>query len=335
MVARQNSPVLKIGLEDVKGRPILRKTILALCGFALLAMGAWTFLPNPKSQEKISVIWQVDKAGIWESDWIKEVLAGVDYEEIQDGRFSVFKNRSIIIVSADHKSKRKKYFKSLQNKKYTFGVIQLSDETYAVPDDFYKKAAFILRNYWHKNGAQKTVAFPLGYKRGFWDGCSSKAPLPLEKRKYTWSFAGQIEKSTRIAMINSMKKVSSYHVHEINSFGDTNSLGTEAYRQLLQESIFVPCPKGWWNLDSFRVYEALECGCIPIVEKAPLDYFTKFLGPHPFLSVENWEEAPALMEELLSHPDKLKEQQEKTTAWWINYKAEMIKKVATLVEEQL
>jgi hypothetical protein len=71
------------------------------------------------------------------------------------------------------------------------------------------------------------------------------------------------------------------------------------------------------NLESFRVYEALECGAVPIVERRPwLDYFTDLFGPHPLLSVNNWKEAGAVINSLRSDPVRLRDRQIEIQEWW-------------------
>ena len=102
-----------------------------------------------------------------------------------------------------------------------------------------------------------------------------------------------------------MKSISPHLIYETFAFSDPNSLSTVNYRQLMLDTIFIPCPTGWWNLDSFRVYEALECGCIPIVEKQPLDYFRKFFPDHPFIAVDSWDQAPQQIKLLMDNPAEL------------------------------
>jgi hypothetical protein len=72
------------------------------------------------------------------------------------------------------------------------------------------------------------------------------------------------------------------------SFNGPDSLSIEEYRNLFLNTTFMPCPKGCWNFDCFRVCEALECGCISIVEKIPFDYFQRLMGDYPFLAVNTW-----------------------------------------------
>ncbi len=288
------------------------------------------------NNKTINLIWSSNPEGSWEEDWIREVLSKSKYNfnEIIDGNHKIILNNSIIVCGFTESAKCMRYFSQYHRLKYKFGVIHLSDESYDHPTNFYGYPQFIIRNYWHKKFAsQKNISyFPLGYKRKFWSNISHKEIPHSANRDYVWSFAGQVNKSTRLSMITSMKKIPHYFIHETVNFGSPDALQVGAYRDLLLKSIFVPCPRGWINLDSFRLSEALECGCIPIVEKTPFDYFAKFFGNYPFLSVESWDEAPALINDLLSDPKRLEELRSRCYHWWNDYKNQLQNQVATILE---
>lgn len=271
----------------------------------------------------ISLVWQVDRQKMWEEDWIMELLTGIDVNVVDDGKYEKFIDNSIVVIHAWQNFKIcNKYFKKLHKLNYKFGVILLSDERYIASTDFYKYAAFVVRNYWHKDFSKhKNVSiFPLGYKTGFWQN----EPItikPAAERDFTWSFAGQISKKpTREGMIESLKKFPNYSVYETFAWSDPNALGVLDYRNMLLESIFVPCPAGWVNRDSYRLYEALECGCIPIVERGPDNYFTNYFGPHPFITVDSWDQVPGFMSDLLANPNLLEERRIQCYDWWQTHK---------------
>jgi len=74
------------------------------------------------------------------------------------------------------------------------------------------------------------------------------------------------------------------------------------------------------TLDSFRIYEALEAGCIPIVERRPgFDYFAEIYGNHPFPSVLDWNEAVTLIAHLQTH-GLVAGMQRACERWWADYK---------------
>jgi hypothetical protein len=78
-------------------------------------------------------------------------------------------------------------------------------------------------------------------------------------------------------------------------------------------------------LDSFRVCEALEAGCIPIVERRPFyDYFRHLLGDHPMLTVADWGEAPGLIAALRKDKGALDRRRLACARWWQDYKSALV-----------
>lgn len=282
-------------------------------------------------KKKINLIWQNDRIKIWEPDWILEMLSDFEINEVCDGNFEVYMDNAIIVTNRPHE-----YFSIFKEKNYKFGIIHISDEVYSCSTDFYEDALFVFRNYWHKKFAKDTkVSFlALGYKQGFWNNCTKPQIKSASEREYIWSFAGQIiDHPTRWSMLVNMQAIPNYYLHQTFAFWDANALTVSEYRDLLLESIFIPCPTGYWNLDSFRVYEALECGCIPIVEKQPLDYFRRFFGDNPFIAIDTWDQAPALISDLLDDPVQLEDLRQRCHEWWLEYKKELKNRLTATIED--
>lgn len=149
----------------------------------------------------------------------------------------------------------------------------------------------------------------------------------IYKKKYVWSFLGQVQgKPTRKNMLAELKKVRGKHfIHITEKWNDVKQINTQDYKKILAESIFVPCPSGWGGAkglkDCFRLYESLEAGSIPIVEKDDFAYFDKFFPGHPFLQIpSDWSGIGNDLESLLSEPQKLQEYNNQLIEWWSNYK---------------
>jgi len=281
------------------------------------------------------LIWQIDTVKFFEVDWVKEVLEHVDYDEIFDGKFEIARDNSIIVVCGTEPDYIP-YLDKLSENGYKFGLFIVSDERY-VSKDYHENARFELRQYWHKKYAKHThiMPIPLGYARGFYQGGCGDCQKTAHKRNYTWVFAGQITKSTRQAMYSNFKLIPNGYLYTIEQFAAENSLSKSVYRSLLQDAIFAPAPCGWWNLESFRVYEALESGAIPIVEKNPIDYFKLLLGDYPFPSVKSWDNAPFLINKLLANPERLEKLRVKCHIWWNNYKASLKQKIKNFINEKM
>lgn len=79
-----------------------------------------------------------------------------------------------------------------------------------------------------------------------------------------WFFAGQVNHESRVDMVNNVRDVPNGELHISGGFAQ--GLKHDEYYLFLKESKIVLCPRGNISPDSFRLYEALEAGCIPIVE---------------------------------------------------------------------
>lgn len=82
---------------------------------------------------------------------------------------------------------------------------------------------------------------------------------------------------------------------------------------------------GNYNIDSFRLYESLECGCIPLVPKKTLfqnyDYYDMLFGVKtPFVKIEYWKNVENVINDLLKDKEKLEKLRLTIYNWWKNYK---------------
>ena len=106
-----------------------------------------------------------------------------------------------------------------------------------------------------------------------------------------------------------------------SGWNDPSGVPRDAYLYGMLNSIFVPCPTGM-NPETFRMYEALECGCIPIVLKTQQNeaWFTWVSGHIPLLNIRTWDEAVRMMITLLSKPDTLEIYRGQILKAWVTWK---------------
>jgi hypothetical protein len=247
--------------------------------------------------------------------------------EIVDGRYQEFHDGSIVVDNHLTTSKRAYYFEMLR-RRHRFALVHLSDERYIDDYGAYSLANVVIRPHWCRLHAsdKKVHVVPLGLMNGF----VVASRKPACDRRYAWSFAGNVDKSTRAAMVGAMSTVPGGHLHRSDSVGPrtiknrpdaTPPLAIAEYAELMSETVFAPCPTGWQNLDSFRVCEALEAGCIPIVERrASYDYFRHLFGEHPMITVSDWSEAPAAISQLQADPHALEQRRLACETWWQEHK---------------
>lgn len=307
---------------------VLKKIVVVFLLINIRPLLSWH-----NGEQAITIIWQHNRSVAWEHDWLMELLSGLKIKIIDDGTFTVYQNNSIIVVAADQEKQMVPYFQKLKDNGIKFGIILLNDENYISSTDYYEYPLFVFKNYWHKKYApfDHVYCFMLGYKSGFWDR-DTQIIKPAHQRKYTWSFAGQIcrkfteeEKknkyhNSRIEMVKYLREIPNFFLHPIYGWNSPKSMKACDYQDIMLDSIFIPCPRGHWNLDTYRLSEALECGCIPIVETEPIDYFHNFLGDHPFICISNWSQVNQILNKLLESTADLEKRQIACQEWWTHYK---------------
>jgi hypothetical protein len=105
-------------------------------------------------------------------------------------------------------------------------------------------------------------------------------------------------------------------------------LSKPEFDDVLDNTIFSPCPMGNAILETWRLYESLELGCIPLVEtRASLDYFTRLLGPHPIPSFSSWAAARDYAQQALADKSSLLRKQSEISSWWTGRKQEVREQV--------
>lgn len=155
-------------------------------------------------------------------------------------------------------------------------------------------------------------------------------------RVHDWSFAGQVTHSRRYELVKVLEGLQRGKLVKTEGFGQ--GLAYPEYFRLLTESKVVPCPGGPATPDTFRFYEALEAGCVPIVDIQSGQgdyggvYWEKVFGIYrniPFPLIENWNDFPNLLELVLS---EFTEIQAVTHDWWMDYKRKVVRDLFEQIE---
>jgi hypothetical protein len=275
------------------------------------------------------VVWQHDPRDSWEDDWLRYLLAAVPQaERVIDTQHAVYFDHMIVIDN--HLSPASEaYYAQASFKGCRVVLVHLSDEWYADDTACYDWCDLVFRNHWTFVHAdkRKLMFFPLGYKNGF---SRASAGKPVSERRYVWSFMGDPKKSTRAAMLEALRDTGESFVHLTSGFNAGDALPTVRYREIMDESVFVPCPAGWQNLDNFRAWEALEAGCIPIVERrANFDYFAALCGgSYPFPSIIDWREATTIVRRERGELETLRR---RCSNWWQEHKVSLRARIGAAI----
>lgn len=275
----------------------------------------------------LSVRWFDSPDNPWGHDWLTTLIPGltstIDYHVASDAPEPV---DGLVITQT---SSANKYIDELIKAEKNFGVILLSDECLAEPMTYINSpyCKFVARNYFTPSQMhnRKVVTFGLGYKNGF--SKHADPAKPAGDRKYTWSFAGSL-KSNRDTGLALLSEIPNHKVHLVDYFNSPDYISTAEYAQLLSDSIFAPAPPGGASNDSFRIYEALEAGAIPITLRwapplavEPTYWHAVFpgTGALPFISAHTWEEACSHVRSLLNS-DACETTRQNCLEFWAGWK---------------
>jgi GR25 family glycosyltransferase involved in LPS biosynthesis len=208
-------------------------------------------------------------------------------------------------------------------------ILHLSDEFGHDAIQFYDLSSVkrVIRNYWRTDLASygsKVTVLPLGYAKNR-QSTTDASPLFTE-RPHLWSFAGSLDRPKRAEALQALRKAGPHVEKTAAKWGDPN-LSAEEYKALLRSSKFVPCFAGSHSAESFRMYEALEHGAIPIYVPSDTgiqgckDEWKEVLGQHPFLGFPSWEKAAELLPLFLKQADAMEKHRQACVTWWKEKKA--------------
>ena len=238
----------------------------------------------------IQLIWTCDSSLQFEKEWIlgflgsriaSQISVSIESSKFEFSPFllPVIVESGLIRLRRDVSESELAQHDKLRISRYSlippnqpFCVIHLSDEEGFDADSFYTTLAsskcVIWRNFYHERHRSFGLnlhTFPIGPRSVF-------IPLPsfdilpsAENRIYPWSFMGTIWSSGSRFEAVSRFLVSQPQGYHLASRGFGSGLPLETYKQVLCSSIFSLAPEGDRHLDTFRLWESLSCGCIPLV----------------------------------------------------------------------
>ncbi len=297
--------------------------------------------PSLGQGPKLTAIWQSEQA---EKEWLEyntlmRFFAPYIKEHVVDGKHQVVMDNAIVfdiwIYAVDPS-----YYARFRG--MNAFLVHIGDEFYELGADRYVNFRGVFRSYWSGVFNPKDVkVLPLGSSVPN----TIKEVVPASERRYVWSFVGDAGKSSRPEMVRGMSHIEPHLCFSTTAvsgmvFWNTGLTGpTQIPRpevaKILEQSVFAPAPMGNANLECFRVYEALEAGAIPIIERRlSLDYFRNLFGDHPLPTVRSWREARRLVSRLLRDPVGLDARQKECYQWWIEYQSSVVHQIGCFLTER-
>ena len=246
--------------------------------------------------------------------WIFEILKKIEFKIIENEKD--LKSEDILIIVDSSIEKKEELYTKLELICSKIFLIHLGDE--AGTSDLsliYNKFNYVWRafcsNKYFNN--KKVSCLPIGYKSGTF------FKKKVVERKYKWAFIGTPHKSSRHDLLFQLSGIKPSFSYKTKKFNE-KIMDVSKMNEILTSTEFIPCPNGFVHPETYRLYEALECGCIPIVENA-YKYYDRLFPNNPFLKIDKWIEAKLVIGEWKD--DQIKKKQEECQIWWSQHKNQL------------
>ena len=203
-------------------------------------------------------------------------------------------------------------------------LISTSDETHQVPaqvnDDSF---VHIFKQYAPMVDADKpqsvqtipkVSAIPLCHLKGV-----ANLNIPILEREYDWSWMGQYDPYRRVDFRkyldaicedpNLKKKVLWYE-------GWNNGAGVKEYSDTINNTKIMLVPRGSGSLESFRFFEAIMVGSIPLVIDQPE---VDFYNVAPCIKIGSWHNVSEVIHGILQKPEEVQFLSQNSKNWYNYY----------------
>lgn len=297
--------------------------------------------------DKINIIWksyhkpEIIDRGYWDNGLLEDIFKQFDVEHHYDFDWIGDNDGAVVIINGrTHTQDTAAINEDIAKLRWVL-FIDTGDEESSFP---WREIKHPIMRVWimlPRMNVHDDVSFhlPNGYRSDAHDLLKS---IGYRQKPLDWFFAGQVNHARREQCVYELKTFIDNNDQSSNGVlltGDrfgAELLPFRDYLAQMSETKIVLCPSGIESPDNFRLYEALEAGCLPIVDAFSTNFQTAgfwqylFGNDIPFPIVGYWDVLPKLMPELLKgYPENAN----KCFAWWQLKKREIKYKLLDDVKE--
>jgi GR25 family glycosyltransferase involved in LPS biosynthesis len=257
---------------------------------------------------------------LYEDKWIKDIFSNYSLRKLTN-TYDIDDANCWFVVQRPYLNFWNALFKNLCLKNIDFKVIHLSDE--ASIDDItfysYSNCKVVIRNYVRKDIAElkNVYVIPLGYH---YNVISSNKFID---RKLIWSFHGNDWYARDKQLIN-LQSFSPHSCHLVQGWNSPTMTNEYKYSNTLANSKFCPILRGN-NFETFRLYEALEAGVIPIYirSEGDTDFWNFITSKIKLINFNSWDKVTEFITILLNNPGAAEKYRLELIHQWYLWKEEI------------
>jgi hypothetical protein len=257
----------------------------------------------------------------YEQKWLDEIFSTkVNFKPLATFE-TIPQNNSWFVVQRPHLEKFNEYFKMIDEKGIDFKVLHLSDEFEMDDLSFYKLShcKAVIRNYVRGGIPDQPhiITIPLGFHH------KSINNKTFVDKKLIWSFHGT-DWFNRMEQLTHLSDFLPHNCHLTPNWNHSTMTKEDKYLSTLNDSKFCPIPRGN-NVETFRMYECLESGSIPVYVRSKGDdlywkYITSKIG---LINIDSWENATEMIKRLLDSPTDAEKYRQILNTQWQTWKSEI------------
>lgn len=282
----------------------------------------------------------MDMSKMYEYAWFKMLFPEDKYS------LEVFSVRDpptdvpIVIVQGPYVNETAEKLAAWSSAGAAFYVLHLSDEYAADRVDFYDLPGClgVIRNYLRKDVVEssKVCVIPLGFHWAV-PNCNPAVNTPRPPfREFAWSFVGTdwAGRKEKLQVLQGIPDCKSRLVF-MEEWNSPNMLGREESLGVLLNSWFVACPAGN-NAETYRFYEALEAGAVPVIVKEDdCEEFLQLIGRYlPIMVCDNWGHAAQLIFTLIKNVELYEQYRNSLLNAWEQCKAHVKETVLRVFKKE-
>ncbi len=280
---------------------------------------------NPNKEDVFDYKWGFYHKN-FSDKWIYCFLDKVQFKIIQNEKD--IESEDILIIVDSSIEKKSDFYTKLRLMCSKVFLIHLGDESGAYDlSPIYNNCNFVWKafctNKYFNN--KKINCLPIGYKSGV------VLKSTKNDRKYKWAFIGTSHKSSRHDLLFQLSDIKPSFSYKTKNFNE-KIIEVDEMSEILSSTIFIPCPNGFVHPETYRLYEALECECIPIVENS-YKYYERLFPDNPFLKIDKWQEAKNII--IAWNNDQIKKKREECKFWWNKYKKDIQNSILKKINDEI
>lgn len=284
---------------------------------------------------KVPVLWVsyhdgTPARGYWDQGVIERLLQGKLWKPVVGHTFAsedewtegMADGAVVVLPARHHASDVERLNQDLSRLPWVL-LLLTGDEEHVFPVDQLKHRRMLVYEMTPRPGSSADRYLPNGWPQQAQDLLPTYA-IEARDRPFDWYFAGQVTHSRRHECVQQLRDLKQPSGVLIETGGFTQGLPQPLYYSNMASAKVVPCPSGPMTPDTFRLYEALEAGCLPIADSRtpndaePTGYWQQLFGEEvPFPVVDDWGALPGLIE---YHRDVWPSTANRAFAWWQGYK---------------